>query len=352
MSFLRSRFMSSSSLAVFEAEGAGGGAPADAPGQTQTPSSAAATVAPAPASDAAAASPPAESPAAAAPIPEPAPAAPAADAAPAAANVAGKESSPSSLLEAADGKKPVEPGKEEPAAADAKPGEEVKPAEGEAKPAEGEAAKPEGAEAAPAQDAAASEPPAIVFDAFKFPEGVTADEKMVGGFTEALQTQTGPLEKAIKSGDRAAITKAFQDFGQTMVDYYQNQVTPAIAEQALQHQRDVWDTQVKKWVSDFKADEKLGGARANTTLSMAKAVIEEFGGSAEERQELYRHIGEGGNGMGNYLGFIRLMANIGEKLNIFEDKIVPAPNPLKGAQARSRSDKWYGSVDAPSNTPG
>jgi hypothetical protein len=112
-----------------------------------------------------------------------------------------------------------------------------------------------------------------------------------------------------------------------------------VIKQAETNQRDVWRKLNDTWKADFRKDEHLGGNRAETTLARAKAVIEEFGGNADQVRDLIAHTSN--NGMGNYPGFIRLLNNIGEALNVFEDSDAPAnPNPPK--IAGSRSQRWYG----------
>lgn len=354
---LRSSFGIGVRLPVYAAETGAGSGSAD-PAAVAAPQSAAPVASPDVAGNAAAAGGP-ELSAAAAPIVDVAAAAPvvpdaAAAAAPAAAvEPAASEQKPTSLIGDAEGKKPAdaageaapaEPKKDEAKPADAKPEGDKKP-DGEAPAAD---AKPAEGDAAPAQaDAAAEVPPAVVFQEFKFPEGVKADEAIVGKFTEVLGGQLGPLEAAIKTGDREAINKAAQDLGQNLVDFYQADITKTISEQATKHQRDVWNGQVQKWITETKNDPELGGARINTSLSIAKAVVEEFGGTKEQVAEFINHMTN--NGMGNFSGMVRLLNNIGQRVNIFEDSIVPATPPQKTG-AKTRADKWYG--DAPSsNTP-
>lgn len=281
----------------------------------------------APAADAVVVAPVADAPAATTESPAPnSDAAPAADAAP-----AETKSSPS-LLESAEGKpkdakadKPVE---DAPAPADAAKTEEGKEAktEGDKKPdAKADDAKKDDAAKGddPATEATAEpQPPAPVkYEAFKVPDGIKLDDKKLEQFTGIIGALQVPQEKA-----------------QEILDLYVAE-KKADHEAAQTEQRRVWDTLNDTWKSDLRKDEKLGGNRLETTLSRAKAVIEEYGGNPQEVAELIAHTSN--NGMGNFPGFIRLLDNLASALNVYEDSIVPggqnAPKPQKGPGNRG----WY-----------
>lgn len=251
-----------------------------------------------------------------------------------------------SLLEAASGKKPDATAavdgekKDSPAPAEAakpegdKPGGEgdkskpdsdkSKPEGDKAKPdAEKDAAKPE----AEKKDATAeAQPPApIKYDAFKLPDGVKLDDERIGKFTEV-----------------AGSAQVSQEVAQQFVDLHiaeMQRYAGEVQQQADAHQRDVWNKLNDTWKTELRKDEKLGGNRIETTLSMAKAVLEEYGGTPEQVQELIAHTSN--NGMGNFPGFIRLLSNLGEALNVFEESSVGAnlnpPKPQKGPGNRG----WY-----------
>lgn len=256
-----------------------------------------------------------------------------------------------SLLEAASGKKPdAAPAadgdkKDSPAPAEAaKTDGDAKP-EGDKKP-DGEAAadkkdaKPEDGKD-PKDDAAKTDldkkdataeaqPPApIKYEAFKLPDGVALDAKELAKFEEV-----------------AGKGQVSQDVAQGLIDLYVEERKQDVA-RAAQHQRDVWNKLNDSWKTDLRKDEKLGGNRIETTLSMAKAVLEEYGGTPEQIQELIAHTSN--NGMGNFPGFIRLLTNIGEALNVFEESSVGAnlnpPKPQKGPGNRG----WY--KDMPGAAP-
>lgn len=229
---------------------------------------------------------------------------------------------PGSLLELADTKPKVdgaEPAKEpakEPV--EAKP-EAVKDAE---KPKE-EPAKV--TEAEPAKEAAPPEPAApIKYETFKIPETIKLDDKELGKFTEI-----------------ASAAGIKQDQAQSLIDLYIADAT-RMRQDLQTEQRRTWDTLNDTWKDGTRKDPEIGGNRLETSLSMAKAFIEEYGGTPEQVRDLIAHTTN--NGMGNYVNFLRLLCNAGRALNVFEDKIVGAnngaPKPARGAPG-SGGRGWY-----------
>jgi hypothetical protein len=242
------------------------------------------------------------------------------------------ESTPS-LIEAATGKPKPEveakpdadaskpdPAKDEPAPADAAKPEGDKPeAKGDKPDAEGDKA----ADATdPAKDATVEAPPPapIKYEAFKVPDGVTLDEARIGKFAEIA----GPAQ-------------VNQDVAQNLLNLHVEEIQ-RVLQQAVDNQRKVWNTYVDTITNELRKDPELGGNRLETSLSMAKAVVEEYlpANEAAEYLGLLSH-----NGMGNHRLQVKLLHAIGEKLNIFEDGIVPAnpqsPKPQKGPGNRG----WY-----------
>lgn len=208
-------------------------------------------------------------------------------------------------------------GKKDEPAKDAK-APEAKPAD---KP-EADAAKPD-----PAKDATAQpEPPAPVkYEAFKVPDGIKLADDRVGKFTEI-----------------AGAAQVKQEVAQQLIDLYIDDVQRISAEavtHARQEQRRVWDTFNDTNKTQLRSDPELGGNRLETSLSIAKAVVEEYAGGPEQAADLLRHMSN--NGMGNYVGMVRMLHNIGQAMNVFEDSLVPAnataPKPQKGPGNRG----WY-----------
>lgn len=159
------------------------------------------------------------------------------------------------------------------------------------------------------------------YEAFKVPDGIALDDKELARFTEV-----------------AGAAQIKQEDAQKLVDLYLAE-RQRDAEAMQTEQRKFWDNLNDTWKSELRKDETLGGNRLETSLSMAKAVIEEYGGSPEQVRDLLAHTSN--NGMGNYPGFVRLLHNIGQALNIFEDSVVPAnPSPPKAAKSPGNRG-WY-----------
>jgi hypothetical protein len=268
----------------------------------------------------------------------PAPAEAAALADSTAASTAGGESTSSesspSLLSSAAGKSPDQPAP----AAEAKPDAKAvdspdgqKAGEQSAKP--DDPGKTEGkADAATdpaAKDATANVPPAQVsLEDLKLPDGIALDAEAGKAFVDLLN-----------NGELAG-----KDRGQGLLDLHQKEIA-RVADGMAKHQRKVWDDLNAGWKDQLRKDPELGGNRLNTSLSMAKAVIEEFL-SPEDSVALLKHTDL--NGMGNYPPFVRLLHTLGKRLNVFEDSIVvgnPKDTPAKGPGNRG----WY---DKSLNRPG
>lgn len=277
---------------------------------------------------------PSAEPAAAAPAAD----APAADAAPAAAVEAPKGEP--TLLDGAAAAKPEAKAdgvdKDSPAPAEAAKTEtkadDVKPeAKDDKSGADADKPKAEddksAAKADPAKkDATAAEPPApIKYDAFKVPDGIALEETELAKFTEVAGKAQIP-----------------QDVAQNLIDLYVEERKQDLA-RAEQHQRDVWTKLNDTWKSDARKDEQIGGNRLETALARGKAVLEEYGGTADQVRELIAHTSN--NGMGNFPGFLRFLDNVAQALNVFEDSAVGAnpttPKPAKGPGQRG----WYPSMN-------
>jgi len=264
---------------------------------------------------------------------EPAPAK--TESAPAAAPAEGAKDAPKSepsLLEAAKSKPKADAKADVKASPDAKPApaDAAKPepakdakAEGD-KPADkpAEAKKDDAAKAPdPAKEATPAQAPApLKYEAFKVPDGIKLDDKEVAKFTDIIGARQLPQEDA-----------------QRLLDLYVEE-RKGDAERARKEQRDTWNTLNDTWKGELRKDPDLGGNRLETSLSMAKAVVEEYL-TPEQARVYLAHTTN--NGMGNFIEQVRLLHNIGKALNIFEDGIVPA-NPKAPRMPKSPGNRgWY-----------
>jgi len=243
------------------------------------------------------------------------------------------ESAPS-LLSSAQGKAPPskegEAAKPETPAPAAEPKPDAKAADSapKAEPAKpddpGKAEAKADAATDPAKDATAIAPPAPVsLEDFKLPEGVKLAGESAKTFLELL--------------NKSDLSK--KDLGQGTLDLYLSEMTRAAQEQD-KYQRKVWDNLITGWKSDLRKDPELGGNRLDTSLSMAKAVVEEFL-DPEAAARLFQHTDDNGNGMGNFPDFIRLLHNIGRKMNVFEDGIIRSNPSAKPTGKTPGNRGWY-----------
>lgn len=187
------------------------------------------------------------------------------------------------ILAAATTTAPPAEGGGTPAASNDKPAD--KPAEGSeagAKPAEGEGAskKPEDGKTDKGKEGAPEK------YEFKFPEGVQADEALLGEFT--------PLAKDLGLSQEGA---------QKLVDLYTKTQT-----QMLQAQQERWEGLNKEWSDKSTADKEYGGADLNKNVAIAKLAIDKFG-TPELKEALNL------TGVGNHPEVVRFFYRVGKAIS-------------------------------------
>lgn len=173
-------------------------------------------------------------------------------------------------------------------------------------------AAPDGKDAAPAEKAPA-EAQARSYEAFTLPEGVTLAEKDTKEFT-------GILDDAKLSPQQRA---------QQLVDIYVREAQRLVTEQRTQQRKD-WNNYVEGLKTDFRSDVEFAN-RHETVLGQAKYVVEQLGGKPEQVADLLKMLDH--TGMGNYVGFVRIMNSVYERF-LKEPSSVPAnaPSNRKGAR--------------------
>lgn len=225
---------------------------------------------------------------------------------------------PETLLAAAPVAEPAKPAEPAPAAA-----EPAKPAEAPTAQAavQAEAAKP----ADPTKDPTilGKEPEAPVVYDIKLPEGLSKDQfPGMSDFTNIL-------------GEH----KISAETGQALFDLYAREVQalPAAIEKA---QADQWSATQKEWQDAVRADPEIGGNRMETALRQATSVIEQFGGTPEEKKALRTALNL--TGAGNHPTIIRFLSRVGKGLA--EPLPVPAQNPKPApGPGRTRAERRYNS---------
>lgn len=253
------------------------------------------------------------SPSASTPLPSEAPQADAATA---------PKSAPS-LLEAAAATKRA--GAPEPAPVGAKPAEAAPAAPEGDKPATAEKAKEAAPADAPKPDAAptppqapATEPQAVDYT-WTVPEGIKLDDARTTEFKGILAEHHAPAELAPK-----------------LMDMYVAEATRLTGE-IRQQQQDAWEQYQERQLAAFRADPDVGGNRQDTSLGIAKGLIEQFGGTPDQVQALIKDLTY--TGMGNNANIVRLLNNIDRVLA--EGSLVPAPTPSP-TRGRSWKERAYG----------
>ncbi len=300
----------------------------------------------------------------AAPAAEPAaPAAPAAEAAPAAgetpaakepagdaakpdaAAAPGKEFPPSILDDAAkptvEAKEPPKDAKAAEPAVEAKPPAKEEPAAKDGKPGE-----------AKAPDAKPAEPPAPIEYAFKYPEGIKAEDlnaETLGAFTGILQE-----------------LRAQPEAGQKLMDMHLAEMQRVAAEterRVSERQWEVFADQQRQSREAVMADPELGGSRHDTMLATVMSVIDAYGlrkdangkprtadTIATERKELLDDFRA--TGIANRRSLLRLMNWAGETF-VREGKPRPAPAPrTPAADPATRGLRRYANTTPAANGAG
>lgn len=201
---------------------------------------------------------------------------------------------------------------------------EPAPAADPAKPADAPAADAKPAD--PADQATPAEPlPAPTYE-FKFPEDVAVDPERVTKMSELI----GSLELDAKLDHAKA-----SEFGQKALDFHLAEMQRVVSE-IDQQGRQAWTEMREGWRNTFKSDPELGGNRQQTTLAACTRVIDQFGGSEQQRAELRQILGT--TGAGDHPALIRLLANVGKQLG--EGRPVPAVVP-KSPVVPSRKERRY-----------
>lgn len=139
------------------------------------------------------------------------------------------------------------------------------------------------------------------YEDFIVPEGVELDK--------ALMEEFVPIAK------EANLT---QEQAQKLADIYTKKM-----QASAEGQQEAWTEIRKGWVSEFKADKEIGGARVDETVTTAKHAMKEFG-SPELTEALNM------SGLGDHPAVIRFMYRVG--------KAIGEDNVLTGGRSGGASD--------------
>lgn len=168
-------------------------------------------------------------------------------------------------------------------------------------------------------EGAPDQPQPRSYEAFKVPEGAKLDDARTKEFTTILDD--GEL--------------SHQDRAQKLLDMHVAEME-RVSKDIAQKQRDAWKEYQDRQKDSFRTDPELGGNRAETTLGLAKSVIEQYGGTPEQVAETLQMLSY--TGAGNNPGLIRVLNNVA--LLLSEGEPVTG-NPPKPSTGQSRAQRWY-----------
>jgi hypothetical protein len=153
------------------------------------------------------------------------------------------------------------------------------------------------------------------YEAFKLPEGVEADEAMLGEFSTVAKE-----------------LNLTQDQAQKLVDL---QAKSALAETTARNEMltKALDAQKTRWAEEIKNDPELGGSKFDATVTTAVKAVSAFFGD-DVRQLL------NDSGIGNHPGLIRGLHKIG--LAITEDRIVIPGSDASATDEKSAAEVMFG----------
>jgi hypothetical protein len=132
---------------------------------------------------------------------------------------------------------------------------------------------------------APASPEAAAAVEFKLPEGVKADAKLLGAFSELAKAHQIPADKA-----QALVTQVMEMF-------------KSGDEARTQAMADSWAEQRKEWVEGLKTDKEFGGTKFPVTVEAANRALRKFGDD-----QLVADLQE--YGIGDHAGLIRLLARV------------------------------------------
>jgi hypothetical protein len=173
-------------------------------------------------------------------------------------------------------------------------------------------------DAKPAEEkpAEAEKPAVPVYAEFKMPEGFKAEAEKIQGYTNILG----------KYG-------VSQEAGQELIDFHASQMKQ-YADQVSRQQVDTFNDTQRQWVKDI--DKEFGNKR-DTAIGNAKWVIDQYGGSKQQKQELWDVLNF--TGAGNHKAMIRTLNNVAKQLR---ERDAPPISQAAPAKSGNPADRRYG----------
>lgn len=177
-------------------------------------------------------------------------------------------------------------------------------------------AKPAEVKPAEVKPPEAEKPAFPVYAEFKMPEGFKAEAEKITGYTNILGKYNIP-----------------QEAGQELVDFHASQMRQAM-EQVQRQQIDTFNDTQREWVKDI--DKEFGNKR-DTVIQNAKWVIDQYGGTKAQKEELWGVLNF--TGAGNHKATIRVFNNLAKQLR---ERGAPQVTQSAPANQGNAADRRYG----------
>lgn len=162
-----------------------------------------------------------------------------------------------------------------------------------------------------------AEKPAIpVYAEFKMPEGFKAEAEKIQGYTNILGKFGIP-----------------QEAGQELIDFHASQMRQAM-DQVQKQQVETFNDLQRQWVSEL--DKEFGNKR-DTAIGNAKWIIDQYGGTKQQKQEMWGVLNF--TGAGNHKAMIRTLNNVAKQLR---EREAPQISQAAPANQGNAADRRYG----------
>ncbi len=195
------------------------------------------------------------------------------------------------------------------------------------------AAAPDGEAPAPPAEAPAEPLPLPAYEPFTIPEGVQLNDDQVAEFQKLLGSTENRLAQT-----PAEAHAAMQEMGQQLLDLYIKDTQEA-AQRHARLNAETWTRTREGWVSDFREDPDIGGARQDQTLARAGAMLELYGQRIGPQHEAELRSLFDLTGAGDHAAMLRFM-NWAADYAIERPRMVAATG-IRGPQPMSRSQRLY-----------
>ncbi len=134
--------------------------------------------------------------------------------------------------------------------------------------------------------------------------------------------------------------KVAPEAGQKLMDLYLSETTK-LQERLSKQSETVWNETRREWVDAIRNDPELGGNRFQATITSCRQLINQYGGTDEQKAELYQAFNL--TGMGDNPAMMRLVHNVSKAL-LEQARPVTAAKPVPVATTRAQR-RYAGSIN-------